>query len=429
MSKFIDFFSLSDPNVRNVLFGSLLLTLSSSIVGCFALLKKRALVGDAVAHAVLPGVCLAFIISENKNPIIILIGAFAAGWLAILFMDFTTRHSKIKNDAAIGIALSFFFSIGILLLTHIQQSGNASQSGLDSFLFGKSASLVEIDLYVFAGTGIIIIGVILALYKELSLVAFDPAFADTIGIKVKWIEMIFTIITVLAVVVGIQAVGVVLMAAMLITPAAAARFWTHKLHVMIYLSIALSSVAVITGCFISYVAPSMPTGPWIVMTVSLIAIFSFIFSPGRGIAAQWLQQRRNKGNILIENILKMMFQISEKEKDFTASRTFDQLLEKRNISHGALRKGLRRLQSQGYIKHQNNQWALTIEGKNRGKRITRLPRLWELYLTQYLQIAPDHVHDDAETIEHILTPELELKIEQALNFPDLDPHDSEIPKR
>ena len=427
MQEFFEFFSFADANIRYVTLGSVLLASSSAVVGCFTLLRKRALVGDAVAHAVLPGVCLAFILSGTKNPLILLIGAFVTGWLSLVTIDFITTRSRIKEDTAIGLVLSVFFGIGILLLTSIQHSGNAAQSGLDKFLFGKAASLVGEDLITFSVVAVLLLIAVILFYKELTLLCFDQAYARTIGFPVRGLELLLTTLTVFAVVVGIQAVGVVLMAAMLITPAAAARFWTENLKVMLVLAALMGAFSGIAGAFVSYTAPSMPTGPWIVLIISMIAIFSFALAPGRGWIARILRQRHNKTRILEENLLKLLFQLGELRQDYETSRSLDDLLERRRIPRKQALRGLQKLKSQGYVKKENKRWLLTTEGEKRGRRVVRLHRLWELYLTQYLNLASDHVHEDAETIEHIITPELEQKLLEELNYPDLDPHSARIP--
>jgi manganese/zinc/iron transport system permease protein len=427
MNEFLDFFSFADANVRYVTLGSVLLASSSAVVGCFTLLRKRALVGDAVAHAVLPGVCLAFILSGTKNPFILLIGAFITGWLSLVTIDFITSRSRIKEDTAIGLVLSVFFGIGILLLTAIQHSGNAAQSGLDKFLFGKAASLVGDDLIAFSVVAVLLLITTVLFYKELKLLCFDQTFAQTIGFPVRGLELLLTTLTVLAVVVGIQAVGVVLMAAMLITPAAAARFWTDRLGVMLVLAALIGAFSGVTGAFVSYTAPAMPTGPWIVLIVSMIAILSFAFAPNKGWVARLLRQRTNKTRILEENLLKLLYQLGEQKHDFHTPRPLEELLARRAIPATEAKVGLQKLRSQGYLQKQAGGWILSPEGITRGRRVVRLHRLWELYLTQYLHLASDHVHEDAETIEHIITPELEQRLMVELNFPVLDPHSSTIP--
>ncbi|MBF8962170.1 metal ABC transporter permease [Pontibacter sp. FD36] len=427
MQDFLEFFSFTDANIRYVALGSVLLAASSAVVGCFTLLRKRALVGDAVAHAVLPGVCLAFILSGTKNPFILLIGAFVTGWLSLVVIDFITSRSRIKEDTAIGLVLSVFFGIGILLLTAIQQTGNAAQSGLDKFLFGSAASLIGEDLIAFGVVAVLLLVAVVLFYKELTLLCFDQAYARTIGFPVRGLELLLTTLTVFAVVVGIQAVGVVLMAAMLITPAAAARFWTENLKVMLILAALIGAFSGIAGAFVSYTAPSMPTGPWIVLIVSMIAILSFALAPGRGWIARILRQRRNKTRILEENLLKLLYQLGELRQDYDSARSLEELLERRNIPRKEAISGLQKLKRQGYLQQENKRWLLTPEGEKRGRRVVRLHRLWELYLTQYLNLASDHVHEDAETIEHIITPELEQRLIEELNYPDLDPHSARIP--
>lgn len=427
MDNFISFFSFTDPNVRYVVIGSILLTASSAIVGSFTFLKKKALVGDAVAHSVLPGVCLSFIITGEKNPFILILGAFLTGWLSLVIMDVISRKSKIKEDTATGLILSVFFGIGIFMLTVIQKSGNAAQTGLDQFLFGKAASLVGDDLIVFAVIAVILVLAVYLLFKEFTLVAFDSDFAESLGLPVKSIELALTTLTVLAVVVGIQAVGVVLMAAMLITPAAAARFWTEKIKVMIWLAAIFGAFSGLSGAYISYVAPAMPTGPWIVIVISSIAFFSFFFAPKKGIFYRMSKQSRIKKHIDDENILKALYQLGEEEKDFFESRSTNEIMTKRKFHKKTLIDSLNRLTRQGFLKNDQSKWTFTKQGKHKGQRVVKLHRLWELYLTEYLRIAPDHVHDDAETIEHILTPELEARLEKLLDYPTMDPHESEIP--
>lgn len=428
MDKLVHFLSLSDPNIRYVVLGSMLLAASSAIVGTFTLLKKKALVGDAVAHSVLPGVCLAFILTGVKNPIYLVIGAFITGWISLVLIDLIVKHSKIKEDTAIGLILSVFFGIGILMLTVIQKSGNASQSGLDHFLFGQAASLVGQDLMVFSTIALILMVSVFIFFKEFALIAFDSNFAQSMGFPVRALELVLTTLTVLAVVTGIQAIGVILMAAMLITPAAAARFWTDKLKVMIFLAAALGAFSGLVGAYISYIAPSMPTGPWIVMIISIIAIASFFLAPRKGILFRMFTQRKFQTQMLEENILKLFFQLGEQaENKFYQPRSLEDITERRPFDMAKLKRGLKNLYKQGFLVLKGGGWAFTPAGKTKGQRITKLHRLWELYLTEYLKIAPDHVHEDAETIEHIITPELEQRLEKKLHYPQVDPHQSQIP--
>lgn len=428
MENIISFFSFSEVNVIYVVLGSVLLSASSAIVGTFTFLKKKSLVGDAIAHSVLPGVCIAFLVIGDKNPVALIIGAFVSGWLSMVCIDFISAKSKLKEDTAVGLVLSVFFGIGILLLTAIQHSGNEAQAGLDSFLFGKAAALVGTDLYVFATVAILLILIVFLFFKEFTLISFDENFANVAGLPVKRLEFVLSTLTVLAVVIGIQAVGVVLMSAMLITPPAAARYWTDKLSLMIGLAAFLGAFAGFSGAFVSYLAPAMPTGPWIILITSCIALLSFLIAPKKGLISRQLQQFRYKRKFTDENILKLIYQLGEKDKAFFATRSTAIIAKNRIFDAKDLKKSLNRLANDGYLKKdKEGNWLFTQEGYEKGQRVVRLHRLWELYLTEYLRLAPDHVHDDAETMEHIITPEIEKQLEHRLQKPKYDPHNTEIP--
>lgn len=427
MNTLIDFFSFTDPNIRFVVIGAVLLTASSALVGSFTFLSKKSLAGDAIAHAVLPGICLGFILSGTKNPIYLIGGAFITGWISLVVVDIITSRTRIKEDTAIGLILSVFFGIGILLLTIIQRSGNAAQAGLDNFLFGKAAALVGTDLYAFAIVAVVLVVIVFLLFKEFALLAFDKDYARTIGLPVNKINLVLTSMIVLAVVIGIQAVGVVLMAAILITPAAAARFWTDRIKTMFALASLFGAISGLAGAYISYVAPAMPTGPWIVIVISTIAFTSFFFAPKKGVISRFIRQRQIRRTINDENVLKAIYQLGEESKDYLLPRSPEEIISRRKYEKENLLPILKRLRRDGYLDYHKKHWNLTEEGKARAQRVVKLHRLWELYLTTQLNIAPDHVHDDAETIEHLLTPELEARLEELLNYPKADPHKSEIP--
>ncbi len=423
----IDFLSLKEANVRYVVLGTILLSVASSVIGCFALLRKRALIVDSISHSILPGVCIGFMVSGTKDPFFLLAGAMLTGWLSIYFIDIITRYSKIKADTAIGLNLSVFFAVGILLLTVIQNSGNPNQSGLSDFLFGKAATMVLADLYVFGGMALFVISGVALFYKQFVLLSFDLHFAKTIGLNIKFYEFILSILTVMAVAIGIQTVGVVLMAAMLITPAATARYWTDNLRKMLVIAAVIGALSGIVGAFISYSYENMPTGPWIVIVFSLIAMLSMIFSPKKGIVAKWMRQRRNAHKMMEDNILKAFYHLGEKEGDFFKKRTVEDLMGLRKFERNKLLNGLKWLSAENTIVHINNTYVLSKRGKATGARIVKIHRLWELYLKKYLRVADDHVHDDAETIEHIITPELEIQLEKLLDYPTEDQHNQKIP--
>jgi manganese/zinc/iron transport system permease protein len=418
---------LTDPNAQTVTLGVILLGAGAGMVGSFAFVRKRALVGDAIAHAVLPGVCLAFLVSGQKHPLYFLLGATATGWLSLLFMDFINRHSKIKPDAAIGVVLSLFFGLGILLLTAIQNSGSGNQAGLDKFLFGKAASLGRQDVLMFSILTLIIAVSIGLFFRHFKYVAFDRDFCVARGLPVRRIELSLSILNVLVVAAGIQAVGAVLMAALLITPAAGARFWTHSMWRMVLISGIFGALAGIFGAWISFLAPSMPTGPWIVVFLSTIAFFSAFFAPG-GVFARYRLQIANAKKIRAENIIKSFFLLQESAAYKDCSINFETLQQSCNIPTHDLTLGLKYLRRKGLVALSGKSlWQLTPTGAQESRRVVRLHRLWELYLSHRLGMAADHVHESAEAIEHLLTPEMEKHLLEDLDYPTQDPHQSAIP--
>ncbi|KRP13258.1 MAG: zinc ABC transporter permease [Sphingobacteriales bacterium BACL12 MAG-120813-bin55] len=426
LSTISDFFSFSDPNVLFVLAGMVFLGISSSTIGTFAFLRKRSLTGDAIAHSVLPGICLAFLLFDTRNLWVLLGGAFVTGWLSIFLVDIVTRKSRIKTDAAIGIALSVFFGAGIVLLTYIQQTGNAGQSGLNNFLLGKAAAMSPDDIITMMVVSGIIVLVVVLFFKEFTLLAFDPEYARASGMPIRFLETLLTTLTVMAVAVGIQAVGVVLMAAMLITPPAAARFWTNNLKKMVLLSVAFGILGGFMGAFISYTDNRMPTGPWVVTMTSLLVLFSLIAAPGKGLAASWLLRRRYGEKVGRENTLKVLYHLKEQHPE-RQTFTMEAMLQRRSMDPVKLARALRSLIKKGMVVRQDNGYQLNTSGEEEGKRIVRIHRLWEMYLTEKMNTAADHVHDDAEAIEHIITPEMEEKLARLLDFPDKDPHNKTIP--
>ncbi|WP_143961082.1 metal ABC transporter permease [Litoribacter populi] len=425
MEDFVYFFSFQDPNVAMVVAGITLLSISAAMVGTFTFLDKKALLGDAISHAVLPGVCLAFMFAGSKNPYWIVLGAFITGAISTYAIEWISNSTKLKEDTVIAAVLSVFFGIGILLLTQLQQTGDAALSGLDHFLFGNAISIVYEDLMVYGILALLVIICILVFYKEFKLIIFNPSFAESVGLPVKRLKLLFNTLLVMAVVTGIQAIGVVLMAALLITPPAAARFWSNRLHVILMLAVLFAVLSGIAGAFISFAVPHMPTGPWVVMAISFIAFASFFFAGKKGILSKWYNQRNYQQKIHRDHILKSLFQALEKN-----SKTLekDEIMEYFPGKEKLTRTYISKLEQENKIELEGEKLKLTPSGLVEAKRVVRLHRLWELYLAQYLNLAPDHVHDMAEKMEHLLTPELEAKLDASLDYPTQDPHHSKIPR-
>jgi len=286
-----------DYTLRNIALGSAILGLVGGVLGSFAVLRRQSLLGDALSHAALPGICLAYMLTGTRTSLVLLIGAGITGWLGTLLILMIVRETRIAEDAALGIVLSVFFGIGIMLLTFIQQSNDANQAGLDKYLFGQAATLVQDQVVTMAVLGSIALGFVFALFKEFKLLSFDPDFAGTLGFPTRRLNILLTSLTVVAVMIGLQTVGVVLMAAMLIAPAAAARQWTNRLSRMLVLAALFGMLAGVSGALISVSQARLPTGPMVILSASMIVIFSLLFAPARGIVWDTLRRRRDRGRL------------------------------------------------------------------------------------------------------------------------------------
>lgn len=428
MSEFFAFWTFSDPAVRWVVLGSVCLGFSAGLLGCFAFLRKQSLVGDALAHAALPGVTTMFLATHSRDPLMILLGATISCFLGMGAIEYLTRKTKIKEDSALAIVLSLFFALGIFHLTYIQKLGIASQAGLDRLLFGQAASLVRHDVVVLGWISVGLLSCIAIFFHRFKILCFDRQYAITLGLNVYWYDSLLALLLVLSVSIGLQLVGVVLMAAILITPAASARYWSHNLTTILWLAGIFGAISGIAGANISYLAPRMPTGPWIVVAVTTIFVVSLFFAPERGIGARVFKRIVMKKKVQEENLLRTFFKLREESASPNQYHEPTKILERRNMGIRDLEATIRRLISKGDLEKWGNKYRLSIQGFGHAARITRIHRLWELYLTKKIHLALDHVHDDAEEIEHIITPELEQKLLEELDFPLHDPHGKSIPQ-
>jgi len=402
--------------------GAGIICFAAGIVGTFSYLRKRALLGDVISHAVLPGVAISFMLTGVKNPIYFLIGATTSGILSIWLVDYIQSKSKLKPDTILALTLSVFFGIGIVLLTKIQHSGNAAQSGLDSFLFGKAASMTLQDVIIFSIIALINTVCIAVFLRAFSLISFDEEYAKSLGFNIKIIKSFLALLTVITVAIGIQSVGIVLMAALLITPASGARFLTNSIKKMLIYAGIFALLSGFIGVIISSSGTAMPTGPWIVVILSSLTIFAIFFGKEKGVIARMRVRKSNNVKINNENILKKLYKLSEEGKE---SIHVDQLSENQSIPQ--LKTTLKRLEKKQILSQVKGTIILNEKGKIAAREVIRKHRLWEIYLSKYFQLDEDHLHDDAEGIEHVITPEIEKHLITLLDRPEKDPHQSEIP--
>jgi manganese/zinc/iron transport system permease protein len=287
-----------DYTLRTVALGAAVIGIVAGALGAFAVLRRQSLVGDAMSHAALPGIAIAYLITGEKSNLVLLTGAAIAGWLATLAVLGIVRTSRVKFDSALGLVLSVFFGFGLMLLTYIQRQPDASQAGLDKFLFGQAATMIQSEVQNMAIVGAVALLILFLLWKSFKLLSFDSDFAATIGYPVRVLDVLLTTLIVVAIVLGLQAVGVVLMSAMIVAPAAAARQWTNRLGVMVLLSALFGALAGVSGATISSTQTHLPTGPVIVVCVSAIVLFSLCFAPNRGLLWAWFARRRKREELM-----------------------------------------------------------------------------------------------------------------------------------
>ena len=289
---------LFDYTIRNVALGAAIIGVVGGVLGSFAILRRQGLFGDALAHATLPGVCVAFMLSGAKAPVVLLSGAALSAGLGALLILIIVNRTRIKQDAALGIVLSVFFGGGTVLLTYIGGSGSGDQSGLDRFIFGQAATIVWDDVVVMGTLAALALLVVALLFKEFKLLSFDPAFAASLGFPVGMLNVLLTLLIVVAVIVGIQAVGVVLMAALLIIPAAAARQWTDCLGAMVVISSLFGAFSGVSGALVSATGANLPTGPLIVLCATALLVLSLFLGRSRGFLWGWIGSRQNRREAL-----------------------------------------------------------------------------------------------------------------------------------
>lgn len=363
---------LADHTIQNVVAGAILLGLISGVLGSFAVLRQQSLLGDTLAHAALPGVCLGFLLAGARELGHILGGALLTAVLAALAMQALVRYSRLKTDAALGVTLSLFFAAGIVLLTYVQASGNASQGGLDSFLFGQAAAILRSDLWIMGAITAATLLLVGLFWKELKLVTFDPIFAGSIGLPVALLETGLTTTIALAVIVGLQMVGVVLMAAIVIAPAVAARQWTRRLEEMVVLAALFGMLAGISGALVSATARGLATGPLIVLAAGAIVIVSILLAPGRGILWEQLKRRRDQRELGDNQVLTTLYGLASHHRDplYPSEQgmldTYHGVATRRTLS-GLAGRGL--VREVGHMPSEGPHWELTDRGRDRAREV------------------------------------------------------------
>ncbi|MBL9128769.1 MAG: metal ABC transporter permease [Verrucomicrobiales bacterium] len=423
------FLTLRDPSVRYALAGSILLGVACGLLGSFLVVRRLALVGDALSHAVLPGVAAGFLWNQTKDPMAIFVGAVVAGLLGTLTVEAIKQTTRLKEDAALGLVLAGFYAVGICLVTMLQRMPSGAKSGIDKFLFGQAAAIGPGDLKLMAAVAALAILTIATAYRPLLVASFDAAFARSIGLPVRRIHYALMMLLAFSVVAALQAVGVVLVSAMLVTPAAAAYLLTDRMHRMLWIAAGIGMGSAALGCFLSFLGSNLPTGPLMVLSGSGVFAAAFLFAPRHGLVTRWWLGRSGTRRIRRENTLKTVYRILEDRRFHGDGVSFRELAERRRATLEDASREARDLVRHGFatLHPADPCLLLTPAGRQRAVELVRNHRLWELYLTHAAHIPADHVHDEAERIEHVLGEDVVRELERRLNYADTDPHGRPIP--
>lgn len=418
-------------NALVVLAGVSLLGAASGVIGAFAVLRRRALVGDALSHAALPGLCLAFLVLRERNLVAMLAGALASGIVALAILAFLARWTRIKDDAALGTVLTVFFGLGIVLLKVIQNlEGTGSKAGLNAYIFGKTAGMTRDDLAVIAVASALGLALVVAFYKVWQVITFDPDFAATLGWPVYWLDLALMSLVACAVVIGLPSVGVVLVSALLILPAVSARCWTDRLAPLLGLSGLLGGLIGLAGSLLSAVYAQLPAGPIIVLCAAAVVAVSLLAGTRRGLWVRWQTQRQFERDWHLAELLCLLYEKGGCYAPLTTrptpghdaaaptarehawgldQRTFGCQGLSLRIARGVLRDAQRR----GLVTCEGTQLRLTPAGWREAVRQVRRQRLWALVLTEHPDLAASGVNlatDDPESF--LPADERERLIEQ-----------------
>ena len=413
-----------DPITRAPLIGSMLMTLSSALIGVFLLIRKRSLVGEALSHAAYPGVVIAaffFPQSDALKTFCILGGALFFTLIAMSFMDLLKRF-RFHEDAVLTLTLSTFLGVGILIASRLQFTNPLAYVQIGQFLYGQVATMRDFHILLYGTLSAVVVTFVVLFYHPLRLMHFNPSYAKILGMKHRILERSLKLLTALSIVIGIRTVGVVLMSGMLIAPAIAGRSLSHKLSGILWISASVGLLSGFLGNYFSTEITSvhLPIGPMILLCAASFALLALFLSPERGLIVRWFRIFRFNKQRREENILKTLW----KNEGACSLQAIQSYLPLPKI---VLFLELRALIYQGFIE-KRALYQFTPDGRKKAARIVRLHRLWELYLFHQHRVCPEKVHTSADEMEHIITPNVEKRLADLLGNPEKDPHDKPIPR-
>lgn len=393
------------------------------VLGCFVVLRRMALIGDALSHSILPGVVGALLLfglagaGAQWLPLWLLGGAMVAGLLTAVIISAVHRHSRTKEDSAIGIAFTVMFAVGLIAISSLPRG---THFDLKCFVYGEPLAIARPDLWLMGVVCPLVLLIVALMYQRLKLISFDPIGAKALGIPVQAVHYLLMGLLAATIVAGIKSTGVILVVAMVITPASAAYQLTNRLWVMIVLAGLIGGTAAGLGMSLAF-SINAPTGPSMVIVVGIIFLFCVLLSPSHGWVFERLRKRRLARHVAQEDVLKAVYRLGDEGASAPHA-----IGKETGLSLRRIQTAIKRLAQEELALIDRGAVALTDAGKKHAEELVRAHRLWETYLVNEAGVDPDAVHDQAEQLEH--AHELAAMLDKELGSPETDPHGSEIPR-
>jgi len=417
-----------------IILTGILVAVSCALLGTFLVLRKMSLLGDAISHAVLPGIAVAYLFSGSRDILPMFLGALVAGLLTTFIIEYIHRHWRVQEDAAIGIVFTALFALGVIIISAYTGHIDLDQ---ECVLYGEIA-YTPWDTLIVAGQNygprpVWILGSVLLLnllvlglfYKEFKIVSFDPAMAMAIGINASLVHYILMALVSVTTVASFESVGAILVVAMLIVPGAAAYLWSDKLKTILKLSILFGVAGAVGGYYLAMAMDSSIAGSITTMLGLLFAV-SLIVAPHNGLWSRYRQRRQLSNRIAADHILLGL--IRHYEQSGEKGRPLQMITEDESHGNRVKMRVLDTLLKKGALTRQNGYISLTDKGIELASNLLQKHRLWESYLSG-LGIPDDHLHRPADEIEHFIDEELKQRLAEKLDYPDTDPHGKAIPRK
>lgn len=423
--RLADTFISPSHNLRVIYLGVISLGIAAGVCGCFLVFRRRSLLSDTIGHATLPGVALAFLLTARfsdggKSFVAIMIGALLTGWLSVRAVQWVRHHTPIREDGALAISLTVFYGVGVVCLSVIQGLQLKDTSGLEYYLYGMVASMVQSEALLLFWIALAALAVIFLFLKELNALCFDEAFVASQGLPNRWLDELLMFVALVVTIVGLQTVGLLMIMALFIIPPATARLWTASMPWTIGIAGSVGALGSLCGAVASSVVPHLPAGASIILATSLLFGGSLLVGSRQGILVKKLRIARQEEKLAENQFLRTIFDSLEGQQQIRLltglefSRelamvpvSMSTLLEQRGWPNAKQSRVMRSLARQEYLtKGKSGLVTLTPLGLERALEAARTHRLMELYLLEHAEIAPGRVHQYVEEIEEITTPEI-----------------------